>query len=957
MRPHPALTLVPLVLAACGAAVEPAATIARSLGATIDPARPAVDPNHGGDAPAIAIAEVSWGRLVDVYAVDPERAEPVLVAEDLVVGPEVDVDTDPLTGITSVTVIAPIGTSAFDAAWEELQAGLVPIAEKSLDPRELPPFPTVPRDAAIVVRFDDLLDPATVNGDSIRLSVGTPPVQTFSARVLVDRHHPTRVILDTTTSRVDALGSAEPTALNPIGLPPSGNPVVANVALTVTSAVRNAAGNGGREVVRAMRSGSRDDVNHGLLADLVPPRVVGAQVLALGAIVPDPQGGPQDYLVDVSFPTLGCERALRTRDVLSTPMTVAVVTADSASPVGGAIPGVHVRVVAGPAPSGVIALWEAVYRPAVDAGREACFVRFAPDPTSPPATGVHPEAVVFVRFSEPMDASSVSGLETFTIAPSAAPVGPRERVAARAIGLLGSDQFALTPELPLDHAAGASETYFLVLGSGPDGPKDLAGNPLRDPLPIVPFHLDPAAPARESGNYVLRFDSTDEDVSGRPELRGQFLHDLAEGAILPRPVARFSAVADRTQTVPALMNPLPFGVRTPLSNLGSRTHAIWRCPDVGFGLLDESFVNVDVEGLDWAPIGGSVVFDQYAQFEISLAHSRFLPDEVLDPVSLLPEHPASGLVTTFAQNQLDPIADPLRVVHPRQRGYTVSPADVFVSTTGTPMMPWPLNRNLPADQHVYYTWRDTAVDARGAPNGAGAELGIVVQATGVGTVGVPFPPGQVPTIGLPLLMEFKCFPDAVATGLNSLDASLAINSSPDPRFRAFSSGGMNQSGQLVTIDPDAATVATGGFSPSSTPPGLPTPPVDNLSYIGQIDLVVRVSRLHTVWIDTRYASPTFAQPVVEPHPAEQPPGTQVVFAFRGATAATPLVQRDASALDAYGNGGPGSVSFLAGDPGWKSSIAQIAGARFVQVRASFVSNAATGLEPRMTALGVAFSGP
>jgi hypothetical protein len=274
------------------------------------------------------------------------------------------------------------------------------------------------------------------------------------------------------------------------------------------------------------------------------------------------------------------------------------------------------------------------------------------------------------------------------------------------------------------------------------------------------------------------------------------------------------------------------------------------------------------------------------------------------------------------------------------------------------MMPWPLNRNLPPAQHVFHTWRDTALQAKGAANGGGAELSIVVHATGTGTPGVPFAAGEVPTIGLPLLMEFKCFPDTGALGLNLLDASIALNSSSLPNFRAYSNGGVNSSGQVVTVDPDQATVATGGFNPSSIPPGQPTLPAENTFYIGQMDLVIRVSRMHSLWIDTRSANAAYAHAVLEPRAADQPAGTQIVLAFRGATAVSPALLSDAGFLDAYGDAStPNVVTFFHGDPSWKDSPSVLDGARFIQVRASFLSNAATGLSPTLSGLGLAFFKP
>jgi hypothetical protein len=296
-------------------------------------------------------------------------------------------------------------------------------------------------------------------------------------------------------------------------------------------------------------------------------------------------------------------------------------------------------------------------------------------------------------------------------------------------------------------------------------------------------------------------------------------------------------------------------------------------------------------------------------------------------------------------------------VHPRALGYTINPADKFTAGTGTVMMPYPLNRTIPPSQFQYYTWRDTALQAKGAPNGAGAELAIVTQVQG-GTPGDPYAPGAVPTIGLPLLMDFKCFPDSSALGLNALDVSIAINTSPHPNLRAFSSGGVDSSGAVHIVDPDAATIATGGFNRASIPPGAPTLPSDDTFYLGEMDLVVRVSRVHTVWFDAQ-ASATFAAPVIEPTEGNQPAGTHVSVASRGALLVSTALQSDATTLDAYGDAvsGTHAVAFLNGDNTWKGDVGAIAGARFVQLRATFVSDAPSGLAPTLSGLGIAFTRP
>ncbi|MCC6409538.1 MAG: hypothetical protein IT453_20435, partial [Planctomycetes bacterium] len=254
-----------------------------------------------------------------------------------------------------------------------------------------------------------------------------------------------------------------------------------------------------------------------------------------------------------------------------------------------------------------------------------------------------------------------------------------------------------------------------------------------------------------------------------------------------------------------------------------------------------------------------------------------------------------------------------------------------------------------------------------APNGYGAETSKFVEVMHVGTAGVPYSKDHVPTIGLPLLMEFRCYPNGGAAGLNDFQIALAINSSAAPFFRAFSSGGTLASGQTKVVDPDAEPVATGGVSPL----GFPTLPADNVFYYGQADFVVRVSRAHTIWFDTELGAPSFATPVLEPVASLQPAGTQIVVAYRGATAIgnPPSGSNGASWVNAdnfdfYGEsrssglGGSAAAqfapTFLNGDGAWKSSISTLDGARYVQARISFIANAASGATPQLDSFGLAY---
>ncbi len=304
------------------------------------------------------------------------------------------------------------------------------------------------------------------------------------------------------------------------------------------------------------------------------------------------------------------------------------------------------------------------------------------------------------------------------------------------------------------------------------------------------------------------------------------------------------------------------------------------------------------------------------------------------------------------------------------------------------MLPFPMNQGT--QDPITYLWRDTAVIAKGGLRGAGIPLDIEVGTPlfledNIGNVARV---GEVPSFGLPLLIEFKCFPSDRGIGLNALDISLAVNSSPLPAFRSFSTGGFDTTGRAVLVNPDQELTPNGGFNPNSVPtPGLHTPRADDNSfYVGQLDAVTRIARVHSVWIDTNQPSPNLIDPVVLPESADQPSGTQVILEYRGASGFT-LSDLDASLgavvdesqfpfnaqrLNAYGEvyavlpppanthvilGStqfPGSVQFTNGISTWLPDIDTIDGSRFLQMRITFVSNTETSLSPELSAIGIAF---
>ncbi len=991
--------------------------------------------HRGGDASNLALVRAAWGRLVNVA---DETGEVRL--GDFVISPSIrdqsvfttstgalityTLERNAVTDDFRITIDAAAGSDRFKEALVHLEADLTPIFDKGLAASEVGPFSMMPRNAAMVLEFQDLLEPyfaggqwndasaggvvaaatGQLNKSLAKVRTGYPPVDPFEARVFVDPNHgdlldrngdgapeyySTRVIVATTISSFDAQISDPPLATNSLGLPASvvvddtnlavRIPTATNAALGQVQILRNASGKalsfsgngstdtstGTNDVVRALRSGGTvtDDSDNGFLRDEDRPRVLGDLTLLISSapVVDDPQRPDRFRIPQFAFEIAACSTTPKVGDVLVQSQGVSAIVVDPGQVSGSVVDDMIVDVIApvgGQLIAGLAQL-QTPFAPGVD--NPPCFVRFSPAAAAVPNGEVDADAQVVLRFSEPMDPQTLRSFDGFTVTrvatdPTAFDYAIGQVVAAPD---LRSFSWAHGP-VPFSHIQGQSESYFVTLAAGVGGPTDLAGNELLFQLPQTSFSLEPTQQTGENAGFTLRFGQADELYGdGFAELRnGQILYDIGNERILPRPINRFDVAADRNQPLPSVMTPFAAGVQTPLSNLGSKLQTVWRYADLGFSHNDETNMNIDVEGLSWAPIGGNIVSDAYDEFSIRLAHSAWLPDEFLNPATGLPLFPASGLKQVFANNYLDPVNDPGELVHPRSLGYVVNPSNLYQASSTTPMLPFPLNEGLAIEDYRYYIWRDTAITALGGANGTGVPLNQEVAVLGLPVApGSTWPVTQVPTVGLPLLMEFRCYPSEEALGLNAFDISLAANSSARPNFRAFSTGGFDGQ-QLQQVNPDNADTASGGYSPAT---GLATPGTDNSLYIGEMSIVTRVSRSHTIWFDTGFNSPTYAEPIVEPAPQEQPAGTELRFAYRGAINVTGAgnsgILNDAQTLEFYGNAAPlanGVPAFLGGDSSWRSDLTEVNSARFFQARLTFVSNAATGRTPELRSLGFAY---
>ncbi len=969
-----------------------------------------VDPNQEGAASELHLLELVWGRLVDVHGLDGSgsyetrpRFRDFVVNEDVqsdgvdfLLAPSYATQGTRLLILREPGAPEPFpGAGTFEELLAQAAANLPPIVPKGEN--GFPPFSLLPRNAVLMARFDDLLrDSDQADQDlfeNVRLFTGYPPRTPFGARVLFDpnhggiargRFHSTRVLIDLTFSPFELSESVVPSDVNLVGAPASltGNPLpsitlriptqvdfgsgqftilvnLRNRGLSVTGNGPVDFGSPTLDVVRAMRSGNEQDPNAGFLLDRVRPELLGSFPATVLDATPTPGGEVGfEFLLDWRFtipcaarPVVGSFVAVGSR------LLEVLANAGPLTPDGEALD-VSVRVAGSqPVTPGQL-LGQAAFLAPMRHGLvidPACWIGFLPQPGTPPSALVSPSAQVLARFSEPMDPASLRPFDTLRLVRGDPSVPADATSIVVAETLTDGIDFALSPLLPLAHAQGTPTPYHLELIGGPEGALDLAGNPLASGL-VAPFTLDPLAASESNGSVVLRFASQDElPTVGAPDLRGQVFFDLAEQVLLPRPPAFTDYPADRSNPVPSIMIPFAPGVQSPLAPLGSKLHAVWRYCDVGWSVYDETKYNLDVAGLNWSPVGGQVINDFFDRFEIRLSHAARLPDEAIDQ-NLLPKYPNSGLVGApqpFTDNILDDPLSPQKVVHPRGLGYTVSAADLFHSATGTPLLPFPLNED--SGPLVTYTWRDTAVLSQDGPYGAGVPLDVEVGPPLFlePEAGALAPSGQVPSIGLPLLMEFRCYPTDLGIGLNALDVSLAINSSALPAFRSYSTGGIGVNGVPVVKDPDLEVFPDGGLNPYSNPPGLPTElTADDTFHIGQLDVVTRVSRAHTVWIDTGASAPDYFEPVVE---KSVPDASSVSIDFRGATGfsggARPF---EADRLDAYGEVDAGSVTFFDGLATWTDDIDDLDGARYVQMRFSLVNDLATLRSPVLAGLGIAF---
>lgn len=409
---------------------------------------------------------------------------------------------------------------------------------------------------------------------------------------------------------------------------------------------------------------------------------------------------------------------------------------------------------------------------------------------------------------------------------------------------------------------------------------------------------------------------------------------------------------------------------------------------------------LDVEQLYWSEFNDeAVTFDVFDRYTMALSHSDKRPDErweVVDnaPPATPPNPPvyecrficasaASGLVQTFAANVLQGTSQ--QVVF-EDKVYQINPNDAFRAPSGVKYIPYPkFDRS--------YTWRDSRLvttNAAGEVVGLGGAIDPRAQEpTNDATTNIDSPwitdqrypaPSQFPgsiwvmdinsngppnvaqpdglggdfigtrtrdhdPIALPLLVDFKIYPDdarnGIARGSNAFQVAMLGSPSafvipnpggyynsvgvgcpardPWPILRRHSTGGVDPiTGQDIYVDPANEQIARGGILKDA---GLgdpiqglfQSPSGDSHLHWAQIDLVRKVSSVTFGFIDSVQPNkqnigaaaasgwsgvgnangfPNFDSipdirikdmvARMDPPVSRQPAGTSVVLQFRGA---------------------------------------------------------------------------
>jgi hypothetical protein len=763
--------------------------------------------------------------------------------------------------------------------------------------------------------------------------------------------------------------------------------------------------------VRSFRTGNNYDVFNGFLIDNLRPDLIVTQGVTISSVTEAGYLRTLTYAIDA----VGCRPITpkvgdvhEVGDALVQINSVVSAVDDSAYVVTGTL-------LSGTLSAGASALsgFLTTKYTVADAPVQFCFVTITPSPASFPATEVDPFATFSVRFSEPIDVGTVRSLDSMVLAstdntnveilddewnqvggemvadyidrlPGFSPGAGSGAIMFGPVSASGDAQgFTMAPVAGVSDpfGFGAAQQISLALRDGSSGILDLSGNPMNF-SGFVAGHstqtegqltLDTSGAGVPADNYfALRGNGADEDNDQAPEYAGQLGPQLGDGVLRGRSLTRFSCQADQTNQYVGQRLKFTSGIMTPLVPSGAVMMTVWAYHHLGFGLTSNSEFNLDVEGLNWSPFEGVLFDDTFARYSVALAHSRRFPDDYINPMTGYPDHKNSGLrrltsnnfdenIYGYGQNP-NTYADLDEVVC-FDSSYSISTINRFQTSGGVWMYPWP-------DFTSTYTWRDTSYPK---PNGGSLEGGNPLDGWGVPPRTISGAPptynkGYYPSIALPLLMRYRCYPRGGEWGFNGFQVQIMVGSSNIPAFRVFSAGGQDTAPTWQLVSPDLPPKGTnpyGGYVTSGPTQGSVTKGFGPELYWGQVDFVTKVSKIYTHWFDFGGDLQSLSSVTLEPTSTQANPGTSVLVDYRATTLvqdsgctnlASPLDDAS-SGFDAYGDYDNTACGNVDQPTDWSDDAADLvaSGKRFFQLRFTFVANIDQDLEAELDAFGFAYT--
>ena len=310
------------------------------------------------------------------------------------------------------------------------------------------------------------------------------------------------------------------------------------------------------------------------------------------------------------------------------------------------------------------------------------------------------------------------------------------------------------------------------------------------------------------------------------------------------------------------------GIIEPHQPRGARLQMAYLEDNFGLAYHDPNQMMLDVEQMYWVEWNGApALFDTFDRYSLALGHSDWRPDLYAFIFQSSPMAPPrctfecdslkSGLKQDFAANAVEG-STPVDVF--KDGVYRINPNESFKGATGSTFTPWPKFTKS-------YTWRDSRLVTWDATANRAIGLGGAhqpLQPNGspqrdlTSNVSSPWNPNVLPAgysgsqfvldegdflgirardhdpIALPLLLDFKVYPDGAtngkASGANQFHIALigylvpintgyysqnpvpGCNGNFWPNTRAYTIGGFDpQNSQEVIVNPDETYTAIGGW--------------------------------------------------------------------------------------------------------------------------------------------------